>query len=71
VPYSDPGKVDDIVSRSRAGVMYLVAAASFLVAGIAGFIGGTSASIAFFVLSAVFGILALKFWTSSKESDDS
>jgi len=51
--------------------MYLIAAASFLVAGIAGFVGGTSASIAFFVLSAVFGILALKFWTSSKESDDS
>jgi hypothetical protein len=50
--------------------MYLIAAAGFLIAGLAGFLGGTRANIAFIVLSAAFVILALNFWTSTKESDD-
>jgi hypothetical protein len=66
-----PGKEDDMSSRRRAAVMYLIAAACFLIAGIAGLLGGTKANIAFIVLSAAFVILALRFWTSTKESDDS
>ena len=68
---TDPGKENDMSSRRRAAVMYLIAAACFLIAGIAGLLGGTRANIAFIVLSAAFVILALNFWTSTKESDDS
>ncbi len=68
---TDPGKEDDMSSRRRAAVMYLIAAACFLIAGIAGFLGGMRANIAFIVLSVAFGILALNFWTSTKESDNS
>ncbi len=68
---TDAGKDDDMSSRRRAAVMYLITAASFLIASIAGLLGGTRASIAFIVLSAAFAILALIFWTSTKEPDDS
>ena len=71
VLHTDPGKEDDMSSRRRAAVMYLIAAVSFLIAGIAGLLGGMTANIAFIVLSAAFGILALNFWTSTKESEDS
>jgi len=50
--------------------MYLIAAGAFLIAGIAGLLGGMRASIAFIVLSAAFGFLALNSWSSTKESDD-
>lgn len=48
-------------AQRRAMVMYLIAAGSFLVAGVAGFVGevGAAASSAFIVLSIAFVVLAL------------
>ena len=66
----DPGREDDMTSRRRAAVMFLIAAACFLIAGIAGLLGGTRAGIVFMVLSVAFVMLALNSWTSTKESDD-
>jgi hypothetical protein len=70
-PTSDPGKEDKQSSRRRAGVMYLIAAACFLIAGLAGLLSGTTAFVAFIALSVAFGILGLNYWTSTNESDDS
>jgi hypothetical protein len=66
-----PGKEDDVKSRRSAAVMFLIAAAMFLITGLLGLLGETGARSAFIVLSVAFIILALVFWTSTNESDDS
>jgi hypothetical protein len=67
----DREKEDEMGSRRRAAVMYLIASALFLIAGIAGLVGGTKTTAAFIVLSVAFAILALNAWTSTKDSADS
>ena len=54
--------------------MYLIAAVSFLIAGVVGFVGDTGANVAnaaLIVLCGAFVVLALNVWRSKQGSDDS
>jgi uncharacterized membrane protein YtjA (UPF0391 family) len=53
--------------------MYLIAALSFLIAGVVGFVGDTGANVAntaFIVLCVAFVVLALNVRRSERGSDD-
>ena len=54
--------------------MYLIAAVSFLIAGVVGFVGDTganAANAALIVLCVAFVVLALNVWRSEQGPDDS
>ncbi|HEY5686194.1 MAG TPA: hypothetical protein VIY70_12545 [Acidimicrobiia bacterium] len=60
--------------RRRSWLMYLIAAVSFLVAGVVGFVGDSGAGVAnaaFFILSAVFIGLAVRVGLAGNSPDGS
>jgi L-cystine uptake protein TcyP (sodium:dicarboxylate symporter family) len=63
-----------VTPRRRSWLMYLIAAVSFLIAGVVGFVGDSGAGAAyaaFIILSAVFIGLAVRVGLSGNSPDSS